>query len=170
MNLEKRKKVEDDQILLRDTNYKSIQWVVQQFYIQSNLDFENFTLVFYFNKKCKLKNQSVFGFFWRGTVFGEGSQFLKKFFILKNFLLEYNCFTMLCQFLLHSEVNQLYSYTHPLPLGPPCPPPAIPPNQAITEHQAELPVLYSKLRELILIVTFLLKNHQFPTAYRIDSN
>ena len=55
-------------------------------------------------------------------------------------LLEYNCFTMLCQFLPHSKVNQPYAYTHPLPLGPPFPP--IPPNQAITEHRAEL--LYSR--------------------------
>ena len=34
------------------------------------------------------------------------------------FLLEYNCFTMLCQFLLYNEVNQLCIYIYPLPLGP----------------------------------------------------
>ena len=28
-------------------------------------------------------------------------------------LLEYNCFTMLCQFLLYNEVNQLYVYIYP---------------------------------------------------------
>ena len=35
------------------------------------------------------------------------------------FLFEYSCFTMLCYFLLYSEVNQLYVYIYPLPLGPP---------------------------------------------------
>ena len=29
-------------------------------------------------------------------------------------LLEYSCFTMLCQFLLHSKVNQLYVHVYPL--------------------------------------------------------
>ena len=49
---------------------------------------------------------------------------------------------MLCQFLLYNEVNQLQVYIYPLPLEPPIPP--IPPTQVITEHQAELPVLYSR--------------------------
>ena len=35
------------------------------------------------------------------------------------FLLEYNCFTMLCQFLLYTEVNQLYIYMYSFPVGPP---------------------------------------------------
>ena len=34
-------------------------------------------------------------------------------------LLEYNCFTMLCEFLLYNEVNQTHAYTYPLPLDPP---------------------------------------------------
>ena len=47
------------------------------------------------------------------------------------FLLEYNCFTILCYFLLYNEVNQLYvisksGYLYPLPLGPPPPPPSHP--------------------------------------------
>ena len=58
------------------------------------------------------------------------------------FLLGYSCFTVLCQFLLYNEVNQLYVYIYPLPLEPPSPP--IPPRQVITEHRAELPVLYSR--------------------------
>ena len=36
----------------------------------------------------------------------------------------------------------MYIYIYPLPLGPPSP--HIPPIQVITEHQAELPVLYSR--------------------------
>ena len=48
-------------------------------------------------------------------------------------LSKYNWFTMLCQFLLHSEVNQPYTYTHPLPLRPPSP--HIPPNQTIADHR-----------------------------------
>ena len=41
------------------------------------------------------------------------------------FLLGYNCFTMLCSFLLYNKVNQLYEYVYPLPLEhhPPPPPP-----------------------------------------------
>ena len=35
------------------------------------------------------------------------------------FLLEYNCFTMLCYFLLYNNMNQLYKYRCPLPLEPP---------------------------------------------------
>ena len=61
------------------------------------------------------------------------------------FLLEYNCFTMLCQFLLYSEVNQLYVYLYPLPLGLPShhpSPPSGPSRSVVTEHRAELPVLY----------------------------
>ena len=43
---------------------------------------------------------------------------LVLYFILffKNFL-EYSCFTMLCQFLLYSKVNQLYVYIYPLIFG-----------------------------------------------------
>ena len=35
------------------------------------------------------------------------------------FLLEYNCFTRLCSCLQHKQVNQLYVYVYPRPLGPP---------------------------------------------------
>ena len=35
-----------------------------------------------------------------------------KFFFLNQFLLEYSCFTMLCQLLLYSKVNQLYVYIY----------------------------------------------------------
>ena len=34
-------------------------------------------------------------------------------FFLKTSLLEYNCFTMVCQFLLYNKVNQLYIYIYP---------------------------------------------------------
>ena len=58
-------------------------------------------------------------------------------------LLEYNCFTMVCQFLLYNKVNQLYIYIYPhissLQLLPPTLP--IPPLQVVTKHQADLPVL-----------------------------
>ena len=48
---------------------------------------------------------------------------------------------MLYGVVLYNSVNQPYVYS--FPLEPPCPPSAIPPLQVITEHQAELPVLYS---------------------------
>ena len=58
-------------------------------------------------------------------------------------LLEYNCFTMVCQFLLYNKVYQLYIYIYPhissllhLPLTLPTPP-----LQVVTKHQADLPVL-----------------------------
>ena len=49
---------------------------------------------------------------------------------------------MLCCFLLHNNVNQPLLYMYPLPLEPPFLHP-IPPPQVITEHRAELSVLYS---------------------------
>ena len=58
-------------------------------------------------------------------------------------LLEYNCFAMLCQFLLYNKVNQLYVYIYPhipslLRLPPTLP---IPSLQMVTKHRADLPVL-----------------------------
>ena len=58
-------------------------------------------------------------------------------------LLEYNCFTMVCQFLVYNKVNQLYIYIYTqisslLRLPPTLP---IPPLQVVTKHQADLPVL-----------------------------
>ena len=58
-------------------------------------------------------------------------------------LLEYNCFTMVCQFLLYNKMNQLYIYPHIsslLHLPPTLP---IPPLQVVTKHRADLPVLCS---------------------------
>ena len=64
--------------------------------------------------------------------------------VLHFILLEYNCFTMLYYFLLFNEVNQLYVYIYPFPLGPPSQHPSpIPPIWVIREHQAEPLVLYS---------------------------
>ena len=58
-------------------------------------------------------------------------------------LLEYNCFTILCQFLLYTKVNQLYIYIclhipSLLSLPPTLP---IPHVQVIAKHPADLPVL-----------------------------
>ena len=58
-------------------------------------------------------------------------------------LLEYNCFTMVSQFLLYNKVNQLYIYICPhisslLRLPPTLP---IPSFQVVTKHPADLPVL-----------------------------
>ena len=62
---------------------------------------------------------------------------------LKIDLFEYNCFTILHQFLLHNKVNQPYAYICPhipslLSLPPILP---IPPFQVIAKHRADLPVL-----------------------------
>ena len=68
-------------------------------------------------------------------------------FFFKTSLLEYNCFTMLCQFLLYNKVNQLYVYIYPhisslLHLSPTLP---IPPLQVVTKHRANLPVKNQRL-------------------------
>ena len=57
-------------------------------------------------------------------------------------LLEYNCFTVLCQFLLYNKVNQLYVHIYPhtpslLHLPPTL---LIPPLQVVPKHRADLPV------------------------------
>ena len=58
-------------------------------------------------------------------------------------LLEYNCFTMVCQFLGYNKVNQLYIYIYPHISSLLCLPPTlpIPPLQVVTKHRADLPVL-----------------------------
>ena len=55
-------------------------------------------------------------------------------------LLEYNCFTVVCQFLLYNKVNQLYIYIYPHIPSLLCLPPTlpIPPLQVVTEHGADL--------------------------------
>ena len=58
-------------------------------------------------------------------------------------LLEYNCFTLLCQLLLYNKVNQLYVYIYlhiPSLLSLP---PTLPilPLQVVIKHLADLPVL-----------------------------
>ena len=66
-----------------------------------------------------------------------------SFFFLNRSLLEYNCFPILCQFLLHNKANQPQAYTCPhipsllslLPILP------ISPLQVIAKHGADLPVL-----------------------------
>ena len=70
--------------------------------------------------------------------------FIYLFIYFLTSLLEYNWFTMVCQFLLYKKVNQLYKYidTHissVLRLPPTFP---IPPLQVVTKQQADLPVLY----------------------------
>ena len=64
------------------------------------------------------------------------------FFFLTS-LLEYNCFTMVCQFLLYNKLNQLYIYIYPHISSLLCLPPIfpIPPLQVGTKHQADLPLL-----------------------------
>ena len=50
---------------------------------------------------------------------------------------------MLCQFQLNNNINQLYVHTHPSLFSlPPTPTPHL---SVITESQAELPLLYSRL-------------------------
>ena len=64
-------------------------------------------------------------------------------FFFNTSLLEYNCFTMLCQFLLYNKVNLQYAYMHPhipslLSLPPTLP---ITPLQVGAKHQADCSVL-----------------------------
>ena len=73
----------------------------------------------------------------------ESTNCLICLFIYLTCLLEYNCFTMVCYFLLYNKVNQLYIYHHTSSLL--CLPPIlpIPPLQVVTKHRADLPVLCS---------------------------
>ena len=50
-----------------------------------------------------------------GRGFSKSQTWLSKY----HFTSLHNCFTMLCYFLLYSEVNQLYIYIYSLPLRPP---------------------------------------------------
>ena len=61
-------------------------------------------------------------------------------FFLYTSLLEYSCFTMLCQFLLYNKVNQLHAYVYPhIPSLLHLPPTLlIPPHQVVAKHQADL--------------------------------
>ena len=79
---------------------------------------------------------------WRGSLQNEGQRL--SIFLLTS-LLEYNCFTLLCYFLLYNKVTQLYVYVYPhilyllrLPLTLP-----IAPLQVVAKHRADLPVLCS---------------------------
>ena len=70
-------------------------------------------------------------------------------------LLEYNCFTVLCQFLLYNKVNQQYAYIYPHIPSLLCLPPAllIPSLQVVAKHRANLPVPCSCL-PLAIYFTF----------------
>ena len=73
--------------------------------------------------------------------------------IIFMFLLAYNCLTMLCQFLLYHEVNQLYTYTHIpslltfLPLLTPSHPSRLSPTELSSLHYTaashQLSILYA---------------------------
>ena len=86
---------------------------------------------------------------WAGTCWLCELVFCFCFLFFLTSVLEYNCFTMVCQFLLYSKVNQLYIYIYPHissvlrlpPSNPPYPTPPIPPLCVVTKHQADLPVL-----------------------------
>ena len=69
---------------------------------------------------------------------------LRQYLLLfKTSLLQYNCFTMVCQFLLYNKVSQLYIYIYHHISFLLCLPPTlpIPPLQVVTKHRADLPVL-----------------------------
>ena len=78
------------------------------------------------------------------TIGPPGKSLSNELFIyLNRSVLEYNCFTILCQSLLHNKANQPYAYTCPhipsLVSLPPILP--IPPLQVTSKHRADLPVL-----------------------------
>ena len=69
-------------------------------------------------------------------IFSSFNLFYFRISIFFTSLLQYNCFTMVCQFLLYNKVNQLYIYIYPhisslLGLPPTLP---IPPLQVVTKH------------------------------------
>ena len=64
-------------------------------------------------------------------------------------LLEDNCFTMLCSFLLYVSMNQLCVYVWRLPFEPPYHP-TPPSHPSLGHHRAELPVSYCSFPWAIL--------------------
>ena len=68
---------------------------------------------------------------------------------LKNFLLDYSCFTILCQFLLYSKVNQLYVYIYPLFFGFP---------SHLGHHRA--------LSRVLCAIQQVLRSYLFDTQYQ----
>ena len=96
--------------------------------------------------------KSSFGFFhnilWKNPneLFGQPNNLGKEtgslFFFLTS-LLAYNCFTMVCQFLLYNKVNQLYIDICPHISSLFHLPPTLPITrlQVVTKHRADLPVL-----------------------------
>ena len=68
-------------------------------------------------------------------------------FFFSTSLLEYNCSTMVHQFMLYNKVNKPNVYTYPHIPSLLCLPPTlpIPPFQVVTKHRADLPVLCSCL-------------------------
>ena len=81
------------------------------------------------------------------------SFFINSFYIYMSFIIissitslsQYNCFTMVCQFLLYNKVNQLYIYIYHHISSLLCLPPTlpIPSLQVVTKHRVDLPVLCS---------------------------
>ena len=63
---------------------------------------------------------------------------------LKKFLLEDNCFTILCWLLPHIIMNQPQVHIYLLPLEPPSISHSTPPLELVTEYSVELPVSQSK--------------------------
>ena len=94
--------------------------------------------------KQNIDLEFVFLFLFWFLLYRHFPSFIKFFFsFFFTTLLDYNCFTMLCSFLLCNKVNQLYAYTYPhvpslLSLPPTLP---MPPLQVVTKHRADLPVL-----------------------------
>ena len=67
----------------------------------------------------------------------------RDLFFLLTSSLEYNCFTMVCYFMLYNKVNHLFIYIYPHISSFLCLPPTlpIPPLSVVTKHRADLPVL-----------------------------
>ena len=65
---------------------------------------------------------------YKDSLFSTSSQHLLfVFFYFLTSLLKYNCFTMVCQFLLYNKMNQLYIYIYPHISSLLCLPPSHPP-------------------------------------------
>ena len=73
--------------------------------------------------------------------FQEITFFKFNFIIFLTSLLEYNCFTMVCQFLLYNKVNQLYIYIYPHISSLLCLPPTLPIPPLYVDMEQQVPVL-----------------------------
>ena len=97
--------------------------------------------------------------------------FYTQYFFLKTSLLEYNCFTTVCQFLLYNKVNQLYIYVCPhissLLHLPPSLPPSLSHPSRWSQSTEQISLCYaaaSHQLSILRLVVYICPYHSLPLS------